>query len=120
MDRCYGSVMLSLERCREILGDEARHLSDSELERVREETYALAKLLIQAYREHKKNTLSSCGDGNVPATHPASSEHRRRRAPTCLLTQKPPPRAPSSRAGTTTPSTRPRELHPRAGTAAVF
>lgn len=45
--------MLSLERCREILGDDARGLSDAELEVVRQQTHDLARLLVQIYLDNK-------------------------------------------------------------------
>jgi hypothetical protein len=44
--------MLSLERCREILGDEAP-ADDRQLEIMREEAYRLARLLIEAYRAQR-------------------------------------------------------------------
>ena len=55
--------MMSLERCREILGDEAP-ADDRQLEIMREETYRLARLLIEAYRAQRDAK-------NLPAGRPA-------------------------------------------------
>ena len=45
--------MISLERCREILGDEARGLSEAELEDVRQRAHRFARLLLQIYLDKK-------------------------------------------------------------------
>ncbi len=45
--------MLSLERCREILGDEARGLSEAELEVLRRQTHGLARLIMSIYLNKK-------------------------------------------------------------------
>ena len=55
--------MLSLERCREILGDEAP-ADDRQLEIMREEAYRLARLLIEAYRAQRAAAK------NLPAGRP--------------------------------------------------
>ena len=44
--------MLSLERCREILGDDAP-ADERELEKARDHAYQLARLLLDIYREEK-------------------------------------------------------------------
>lgn len=44
--------MLSLEACRELLGDEAP-ADDRELEKRRDDAYRLARLLIEMYRDEK-------------------------------------------------------------------
>lgn len=44
--------MLSLEKCREILGEDAP-LDESQLEARREEAYLLAQLLIEIFRTQK-------------------------------------------------------------------
>ena len=50
--------MLSLEECREILGEEAP-ADERQLEELRENAYRLARLLMELYRDHKasKNGL---------------------------------------------------------------
>jgi hypothetical protein len=45
--------MISLERCREILGDEARGLSDAELEVIRQQAREFAKLFLSIYLDKK-------------------------------------------------------------------
>jgi len=45
--------MISLERCREILGDDACGLSDAELEVVRQQAHGLARLLLSIYLDKK-------------------------------------------------------------------
>jgi hypothetical protein len=45
--------MISLEECRKILGDEARGLSGADLERVREQAHAFARLLLSIYLDKK-------------------------------------------------------------------
>jgi hypothetical protein len=42
--------MLSLEKCREILGPECK-LSDAELEALRDQLYQLAEVAIEVYQE---------------------------------------------------------------------
>lgn len=44
--------MLSLERCREILGDDAP-ADERQLEKARDDAYRLARLLLEIYREEK-------------------------------------------------------------------
>ena len=44
--------MLSLERCREILGEEAP-ADERQLEKARDDAYRLARLLLEIYREEK-------------------------------------------------------------------
>ena len=44
--------MLSLERCREILGEEAPD-DERQLEKARDDAYRFARLLLELYREEK-------------------------------------------------------------------
>lgn len=44
--------MLSLERCREILGEDAP-ADESQLEKARDHAYQLARLLLEIYRDEK-------------------------------------------------------------------
>ncbi|HWM94245.1 MAG TPA: hypothetical protein VN493_26045 [Thermoanaerobaculia bacterium] len=44
--------MLSLERCREILGEDAP-ADERQLEKARDDAYRLARLLLEIYREEK-------------------------------------------------------------------
>jgi hypothetical protein len=44
--------MLSLERCREILGDDAP-ADERQLEKARDDAYRFARLLLEIYREEK-------------------------------------------------------------------
>lgn len=44
--------MLSLERCREILGEDAP-ADERQLEKARDDAYRLARLLLELYREEK-------------------------------------------------------------------
>lgn len=44
--------MLPLERCREILGEDAP-ADDHQLEKARDHAYRLARLLLEIYREEK-------------------------------------------------------------------
>lgn len=44
--------MLSLERCREILGEEAP-ADERQLEKARDDAYRFARLLLEIYREEK-------------------------------------------------------------------
>jgi hypothetical protein len=57
--------MLSLEACREILGDEAP-ADERELEKRREDAYRLARLLIEMYRDEKSARNSSTEAPNRP------------------------------------------------------
>jgi hypothetical protein len=54
--------MVSLERCREILGDEARGLSDAELEVLRRWARDLARLLVQIYLDNKAKGVTFPSD----------------------------------------------------------
>jgi hypothetical protein len=45
--------MISLEECRKVLGDEARGLSDAELEVVRQQAHRYARLLLSIYLDKK-------------------------------------------------------------------
>ncbi|HVG09769.1 MAG TPA: hypothetical protein VNM67_18865 [Thermoanaerobaculia bacterium] len=45
--------MISLEECRKILGDQARGLSDAELEVVRQQAHGFARLLLSIYLDKK-------------------------------------------------------------------
>lgn len=46
--------MLSLERCREILGDDARGLSEAELEVLRQQARDLARFILSMYLEDRR------------------------------------------------------------------
>ena len=55
------SPMISLDECRELLGDAGRHLSDSELEGLRGEVYGLAHIAIKVFLRNR----------NTNPAHPA-------------------------------------------------
>lgn len=57
--------MLSLEACRELLGDEAP-ADERELEARRDHAYQLARLLIDIYREQKALQNLPSGPPNRP------------------------------------------------------
>ena len=50
--------MLPLERCREILGEDAP-ADDRQLEKARDHAYRLARLLLEIYREEKAKRLEA-------------------------------------------------------------
>ena len=57
--------MLSLEACRELLGDEAP-ADERELEARRDHAYRLARLLIEIYREQKASRNLPSGPPKRP------------------------------------------------------
>lgn len=50
--------MISLERCREILGPDCQ-LSDEELERLRDQLYTLADIITTAFLENRERGLAA-------------------------------------------------------------
>ena len=60
--------MLSLERCREILGDDARGLSEAELEVLRRQAHGLARLLLSIYLDKKAEGVT------FPSEEPPSAK----------------------------------------------
>lgn len=59
--------MLSLEECRELLGEEAP-ADERQLEEMRENAYRLARLLMELYRDQKasKNRPADEGGESLP------------------------------------------------------
>jgi len=49
--------MLSVERCREILGDKAASMTDAQIEEARDQLYALARIVIEMYTDQKTRRL---------------------------------------------------------------
>ena len=47
---------VSIERCRELLGDEAASLSDEKVEQIRRHAETLARVVIHAFLEHRSLT----------------------------------------------------------------
>ena len=45
--------MLSLKKCREILGEKAKHLTDEQLDSIRKALIQLAEINVQIIKEHK-------------------------------------------------------------------
>lgn len=56
--------MISLKRCREILGEKGKHLSDEQLEGIRQLMSNLAKINIKIINEQKHNKDEE-GSNNV-------------------------------------------------------
>jgi hypothetical protein len=50
--------MISLERCREILGDDARGLSDAEIDHLRQRLYGLADIALSIYLDKKSEGVT--------------------------------------------------------------
>jgi hypothetical protein len=44
---------LSIERCRELLGDEALGLSDEQVDQIRRHAETMARVVIDAFRENR-------------------------------------------------------------------
>jgi len=67
--------MLSLEECRKILGDQARGLSDAELDHLRQQLYGVADIAISCFltRRDEGVTLPS----KATATPPNAPERNR-------------------------------------------
>lgn len=51
--------MISIEECREILGDEAHGLSDAELEVLCQQIHKLAVIVLEMARDKRRKELSS-------------------------------------------------------------
>ena len=51
--------MLSIKQCREILGEEAKSLSDEQIRKLRDNLDLLADILVDSYLHHVK---SKCSD----------------------------------------------------------
>jgi len=50
------SEPISAARCRELLGDEARHLSDDEIEAIRRHAHAMAHVLVDVFLTDEPRT----------------------------------------------------------------
>ena len=50
--------MISLDECRKILGDEARGLSDADLDHLRQQLYGLADIAITRYLTERDKAAS--------------------------------------------------------------
>lgn len=48
---------ISIERCRELLGDEAAGLGDEEIDRIRRCADTIARLVIEVFFEEKRPTI---------------------------------------------------------------
>ena len=48
------SESISIARCRELLGDEAKNLSDDDVARVRQHACAMADIIIEAFLEQRE------------------------------------------------------------------
>ena len=48
---------ISIERCREVLGDEAIELSDDDVDRIRRCADALAQAMIEMFLDEKRPTI---------------------------------------------------------------
>ncbi len=53
IDAALLDVQLSIERCRELLGDEALGLSDDQVDQIRRHAEAMAQVVIDAFRENR-------------------------------------------------------------------
>jgi len=49
--------MLSVERCREILGDKAAGMTDAQMEQARDQLYVLARIVIDMYHDEEKRRM---------------------------------------------------------------
>ena len=47
---------VSIERCRELLGDEAVGLSDEEVDQIRRHAETMARVMIDTFLEHRPST----------------------------------------------------------------
>ena len=65
--------MLPLSECRRLLGDDAR-LTDKQLETLRDELYALAEIVIDAYLEKKKKEADHERRDLLPGVHRGTDE----------------------------------------------
>ena len=48
---------LSIDRCRQLLGDEAANLDDDEIDRIRRCADTLARVVIELFLEEKRSTI---------------------------------------------------------------
>jgi len=48
---------LSIDRCRELLGDEAADLDDDEIDRIRRCADTMARVVIELFLEEKRSTI---------------------------------------------------------------
>ncbi|MEA2562131.1 MAG: hypothetical protein QOH06_3635 [Acidobacteriota bacterium] len=67
--------MLSLEECRKILGDEARGLSDADLELLRQQLYGLADIAISCFLTRRDEGVTFPSEAT--ATPPNAPERNR-------------------------------------------
>jgi len=47
---------ISIVRCRELLGDEARSMSDHDIAEIRRHALAMAHIVVEMYEEHGRNS----------------------------------------------------------------
>ena len=48
---------MSVERCREILGDKAAGMTDAQMEQARDQLYVLARIVIDMYHDEEKRRM---------------------------------------------------------------
>jgi len=48
---------ISIERCRELLGDEAENLRDDEIDRIRRCAHTTARVVIEMFLDEKRPTI---------------------------------------------------------------
>jgi len=68
--------MISLEKCREILGDEARGLSDAEFELLRQQASGLAKFILSIYLDRRAEGVTFPSEPPTATPPPPSSPAR--------------------------------------------
>lgn len=71
--------MISLEECRKILGDQARGLSDAELEFLRQRLYGLADIAISIYLDKRAEGVTFPSEEAPTAKPPLRSRVEARR-----------------------------------------
>ena len=84
--------MISLEECRKILGDQARRLSDAELDHLRQQLYGLADIALTCALTRRDEGVTFPSEEPSTAKPPLRSPERveaRGEAPgTCTLSEK--------------------------------
>jgi hypothetical protein len=54
-DGADGGTDISIERCRELLGQEAESMTDHDVEVLRQHARAMAWILVEMYEEHRRS-----------------------------------------------------------------